>query len=78
VPYEDLAGADDVPVGHRVGGWVIHFPAVVCTSSPNTTTNLEPILPARQVCVNGLCSGYKLWQQGEEPQWPVPVQMVGE
>ena len=24
------------PFGQRVGGWVIHFPAVVCTSSPST------------------------------------------
>jgi hypothetical protein len=23
--------------GQREGGWVIHFPSVVCTSSPNTT-----------------------------------------
>jgi hypothetical protein len=23
------------PCGHRAGGWVIHFPAVVCTSWPN-------------------------------------------
>jgi hypothetical protein len=23
-------------VGQRVGGWVIHFPAVVCTSSATT------------------------------------------
>jgi hypothetical protein len=22
------------PFGHRVGAWVIHFPAVVCTNSP--------------------------------------------
>ena len=26
--------AESVPVGQRVGGWVIHCPAVVCTSSP--------------------------------------------
>jgi hypothetical protein len=27
---------------------------------------LEPILPARQICVNSLCSGYTHWQQREE------------
>ena len=25
------------PLGQCVGGWVIHFPAVVCTSSPSTS-----------------------------------------
>ena len=29
--YEDLSGAEGV-TGQRVGGWVIHFPADVCTS----------------------------------------------
>ena len=28
------------PFGHRVGGWVIHVPAVVCTSSPSTANSL--------------------------------------
>jgi hypothetical protein len=28
------------PFGHREGGWVIHFPAVVCTNSPSTTSSL--------------------------------------
>ena len=27
---------DYITLGHRLGGWVIHFPAVVCTSSPST------------------------------------------
>ena len=27
-------------MGHRVGGWVIHFPLVVCTSSPNRVESL--------------------------------------
>ena len=34
---EHFAGAEGCPLGQRVGGWVIHFPAVVCTSSPSTT-----------------------------------------
>jgi hypothetical protein len=29
------------PLGHRVGGWVIHFPPVVCTSSPSTPISLR-------------------------------------
>ena len=29
------------PLAHRLGGWVIHFPAVVCTSSPNTTRGYD-------------------------------------
>ena len=38
---EDLAGGAELcPFGQRVGGWVIHFPAVVCTSSPSTTNSL--------------------------------------
>jgi hypothetical protein len=41
VADEDFAGAEGVS-GHRVGGWVIHFPAVVCTSSPSTTTSVCP------------------------------------
>jgi len=28
------------PFGHRLGGCVIHFPAVVCTNSPSTCTSL--------------------------------------
>src|SRR3981081_4580584 len=28
-------------VGHCVGGWVIHLPAVACTSSPNTMRSLS-------------------------------------
>jgi len=32
--------AELVTVGHRVGGLVIHFPAVICTSSPNTVKML--------------------------------------
>src|SRR6478752_3171103 len=28
---EDLIRPKRTPVGHRNGGWVIHFPAVVCT-----------------------------------------------
>jgi hypothetical protein len=40
MPYRDLAGAEGVPVGQRVGGWVIHLPAVVCTNSPSTHSML--------------------------------------
>jgi hypothetical protein len=32
----DLVRARGCPLGQRVGGWVIHFPSVVYTSSPNT------------------------------------------
>jgi hypothetical protein len=53
-----------------VVGWITHH-------SPDVGV-LEPILPARQVCVNSLCSGYKHWQQREESRWPpLPVQTVG-
>jgi hypothetical protein len=34
VADEDFAWAERV---HSGSGWVIHFPAVVCNSSPNTT-----------------------------------------
>jgi hypothetical protein len=30
------------PFWQRVGGWVIHFPLVVCTRSPNTVESLGP------------------------------------
>jgi hypothetical protein len=33
-------------------GWITHH-------SPGVSV-LDPILPARQVCVNGLCGGYTL------------------
>jgi len=33
-------------LGQREGGWVIHFPAVVCTSSPNTAKRVEPCADA--------------------------------
>jgi hypothetical protein len=33
-------------LGQRVGGWVIHFPAVVCTSSPIMTVSLGPCYAA--------------------------------
>jgi hypothetical protein len=53
-----------------VVGWITHH-------SPSVEVP-EPNLPARQVCVNGLCSGYTLWQQREEHRWPqLPVQTVG-
>jgi hypothetical protein len=29
------------PLGQCAGGWVIHFPAVVRTNSPSTTTSLK-------------------------------------
>src|SRR6478752_9409816 len=29
------------PLGQCIGGWVIHFPAVVCTSSPSTRLRLR-------------------------------------
>ena len=39
--HEDLAGAEACGrSGSRVGGWVIHFPLVVCTSSPSTRKSL--------------------------------------
>ena len=42
MPDEHLAGAEAVPVGASGwGGWVIHRPAVVCTSSPSTTTSVK-------------------------------------
>jgi hypothetical protein len=31
------------PFGHRVGGWVIHFPAMVGTKSPSTATILGSV-----------------------------------
>ncbi len=31
-----------MPFGHRVGGWVSHFPVVVCTNSPSTPESLRP------------------------------------
>jgi hypothetical protein len=37
---EDLIRPKRMPVGHRDGGWVIHFPAVVCTSPPSTCYRL--------------------------------------
>jgi hypothetical protein len=40
ITHEDLARAEGVPVGQRLGGWMIHFPAVVCTSSPSTSTSI--------------------------------------
>ena len=30
------------PFGQRVGGWVIHYPAVVCISSSSTTRSIKP------------------------------------
>ena len=39
MPDEHLAGAEGVS-GQSVGGWVIHFLAVVCTSSPGTITSV--------------------------------------
>ena len=38
--HQYRAGAELVPVGQRVGGWVIHLPSVVCTSSPSTIAGL--------------------------------------
>jgi hypothetical protein len=40
VTDEDSARAERVAIGHRVGGWVIHPPAVVCTRSPSTPSSL--------------------------------------
>jgi hypothetical protein len=40
---QHFAGAECVPLGAArgwVGGWVIHFPVVVCTNSPSTTSSL--------------------------------------
>lgn len=41
IPDKRLIRAETVPVRHRVGGWMIHFPAVVFTSSPNTIGRLR-------------------------------------
>jgi hypothetical protein len=38
--YQHCVGAEAVAVRHRVGGWVIHFPFVVCTRSPSTLKSL--------------------------------------
>ena len=43
MPNQHLAGAETVPLGQRDGGWVIHFPAVVCISSPSTTPTPPPL-----------------------------------
>jgi hypothetical protein len=41
---QHLAGAERVwPFGQRVGGWMIHFPVVVCTRSPSTHTAYDPV-----------------------------------
>jgi hypothetical protein len=39
-PTRTWLGPRGCPFGHRAGGWVIHVPAVVCTSSPNTVKRL--------------------------------------
>lgn len=39
---EHFARAEQVAIGHRVGGWVIHFPAGVCTNSPNIIDSIWP------------------------------------
>jgi hypothetical protein len=38
---EHPTGAELATVGQRVGGWVIHVPAVVCTSSPHTVKSAD-------------------------------------
>jgi hypothetical protein len=43
VADEHLAGAEGVSVGQRVGGWMIHFSAVVSTSSPSMTLRLSAV-----------------------------------
>ena len=62
---EHLSGAELCPFGQRAGGWVIHFPAVVCTSSPSTTTRLtEPT-----------ATGHKLARkppQRRNHKWAIP------
>jgi hypothetical protein len=40
VTHQHLAGPSGCPLAQRTGGWVIHFPVVVCTSSPSTITSL--------------------------------------
>ncbi len=47
VTNEDLAGAERMSVGHRVGGCEIHFPAVVCTSSPSMPKSIWLGPPSR-------------------------------
>jgi len=44
-PTRTWFGPRVCPFGQRVGGWVIHFPAVLCTSSLSTTTSLRPSTP---------------------------------
>ena len=43
---EDLPGAELVAVGVAVSPWVIHFGAVVCTSSPSMPGSLR-LIPDR-------------------------------
>jgi hypothetical protein len=43
----NLAGAERMSVGHRVGGCEIHFPAVVCTSSPSMPKSIWLGPPSR-------------------------------
>ncbi len=38
------------PFGQRVGGWVIHYPAVVCTSSSSTTRSIKPTIDCPANC----------------------------
>ena len=45
----DGPGTQLVPVGERLGRWVIHFPAVVCTNSPSTLTS-----PVGVRCLSGV------------------------
>jgi hypothetical protein len=40
VADQDLVRAERWPLGHHVGGCVIHFPAVVCTRWPITPSSL--------------------------------------
>jgi hypothetical protein len=40
VSDEDLVRPEAVPVWASRRRWVIHFPAVVCTSSPSTTRSV--------------------------------------
>ena len=65
--HQYLPGAEGVSVGHRVGGWMIHFPAVVCTSSLSTLSSLcaGAVVEQKQVV------GYSLPPRGARRRIPL-------
>ena len=52
-----LAEPKGCPFGHGDGGWVIHFPAVVCTSSPSTISSLR-LTGSRSRCFSVLIDAH--------------------